>query len=110
MSALRLSAEVLELKTRHPFIIARGSKDTYRTVLVRLTDADGNEGWGEAAPQRFYGETTETGLEALEVYATVLPADPFHLEDAEARFELALQGNASARAALSTALHDLVGK
>jgi L-Ala-D/L-Glu epimerase len=110
MSALRLHAEMLELKTRHPFIIARGSQDIYRTVMVRLEDQEGNEGWGEAAPQRFYGETTETVLAALDVYATALPADPFHLHDAEARFETVLNGNASARAALSTALHDLVGK
>ncbi|NOT07955.1 MAG: dipeptide epimerase [Gemmatimonadales bacterium] len=107
---MRLLAEVLELKTRHPFIIARGSQDTYRTVQVRLIDDDGVEGWGEAAPQRFYGETTETVLEALQVYATVLPTDPFHLEDAEAGFEMALHGNNSARAALSAALHDLAGK
>jgi L-alanine-DL-glutamate epimerase-like enolase superfamily enzyme len=110
VSRLRLQAEILELKTRHPFIIARGSHDAYRTVMVRLTDHDGQEGWGEAAPQRFYGETPETVLAALEVYATVLPDDPFHLEDAEARFATVLSGNNSARAALSTALHDLAGK
>jgi L-alanine-DL-glutamate epimerase-like enolase superfamily enzyme len=107
---LRLIAEILELKTRHPFIIARGSQDTYRTVLVRLVDPDGVEGWGEAAPQRYYGETPETVLAALEVYATVLPDNSAHLEDAEARFELALHGNNAARAALSAALHDLAGK
>jgi len=110
VSPLRLQAEILELKTRHPFIIARGSQDTYRTVQVRLIDADGLEGWGEAAPQRYYGETTETVLAALQDYATVLPADPFLLENAEAAFELALRGNNSARAALSTALHDLTAK
>jgi L-alanine-DL-glutamate epimerase-like enolase superfamily enzyme len=110
VSRLRLQAEILELKTRHPFIIARGSHDAYRTVMVRLIDHDGQEGWGEAAPQRFYGETPETVLAALEVYATALPDDPFHLEDAEARFATVLTGNNSARAALSTALHDLAGK
>ncbi len=107
---LRLSADILELKTRHPFIIARGSQDTYRTVLVRLVDQEGFEGWGEAAPQRYYGETPETVLAALDVYATVLPSEPFHLEHAEARLVQALQGNNSARAAISTALHDLVAK
>jgi L-alanine-DL-glutamate epimerase-like enolase superfamily enzyme len=108
--SLRLQAEILELKTRHPFIIARGSQDTYRTVFIRLIDRDGVEGWGEAAPQRYYGETPETVLAALETYATALPADPLHLEDAERAFETALHGNNSARAGLSTALHDLAGK
>ncbi|HEU5219843.1 MAG TPA: dipeptide epimerase, partial [Gemmatimonadales bacterium] len=107
---LRLHAEILELKTRHPFIIARGSQDTYRTVLVRLVDQEGMEGWGEAAPQRYYGETPETVLAALDSYATVLPSDPSHLEHAESRLVQALQGNNSARAAISTALHDLAAK
>jgi len=107
---LRLHAEILELKTRHPFIIARGSQDSYRTVLVRLVDQEGLEGWGEAAPQRYYGETPETVLAALDVYATVLPSDPSHLEHAETRMIEALHGNNSARGALSTALHDLVAK
>jgi len=107
---LRLHAEILDLKTRHPFIIARGSQDTYRTVRIRLVDQDGMEGWGEAAPQRFYGETPETVLAALDVYATVLPSNPAHLEHAEARMLEALHGNNSARAAVSTALHDLAAK
>jgi L-alanine-DL-glutamate epimerase-like enolase superfamily enzyme len=107
---LRLNADILELKTRHPFIIARGSQDTYRTVAIRVVDRDGLEGWGEAAPQRFYGETPETVLAALQTYATALPSDPFHIDEAEARFEALLSGNNSARAALSAALHDLIGK
>lgn len=107
---LRIEAEILTLKTKHPFKIARGSHDTFRTVLVRVIDHDGMEGWGEATPQRFYGETCETVLAALDAYATVMPTDAFHLEDAERALEKAMIGNNSARAALSTALHDLVGK
>jgi L-alanine-DL-glutamate epimerase-like enolase superfamily enzyme len=107
---LRLSAEVLELKTRHPFIIARGSRDAYRTVMVKLVDEDGLEGWGEAAPQRYYGETAETVLAAMQTYSTALPPDTRHLEAAEAALAQALSGNNSARAAISTALHDLAGK
>ncbi|MGH7562512.1 MAG: dipeptide epimerase [Gemmatimonadales bacterium] len=107
---LRLHAEVLELKTRHPFIIARGSQDTCRTVHVRLADEDGVEGWGEAAPQRYYGETPETVLAALDLYATALPADAGSLETAEAELATLLRGNNAARAGLSAALHDLAGK
>jgi L-alanine-DL-glutamate epimerase-like enolase superfamily enzyme len=105
-----MEAEFLELRTRHPFVIARGGRSDYRTVWVRLRDADGREGWGEAAPSRFYGETPETVFQALDRYAAVMPSDPFDIEEAERRWELALRGNAAARAALSSALHDLVGK
>jgi L-Ala-D/L-Glu epimerase len=107
---LRMDVEVLELRTKHPFIIARGGQSDYRTTWVRLADQDGYEGWGEAAPSRFYGETVETVAEALKLYSSALPDDPFNLEDAELRWATLLRGNAAARAALSAALHDLVGK
>jgi L-alanine-DL-glutamate epimerase-like enolase superfamily enzyme len=107
---LRMDIEVLELRTRHPFIIARGGRSDYRTVWVRLRDGDGHEGWGEAAATKFYGETTESVLAALDTYGTLLPDDPFDLEEAERRWEQLLRRNPAARAALSSALHDLVGK
>lgn len=109
-SPLRLSAEVMTLTSRHPFIIARGGRSEFSTVRVTLTDADGIEGWGEAAPQKYYGETVETVLAALGVYSTVMPDDPFAMESAERGWETALRGNPSARSALSAALHDLCGK
>jgi L-Ala-D/L-Glu epimerase len=107
---LRMEIEVIELRTKHPFIIARGGQSDYRTVWVRLKDGDGNEGWGEAAPTKFYGETTETVLAGLDTYGAHLPDDPFDLEEAERRWEELLHRNPAARAALSSALHDLVGK
>ena len=107
---LRMDIEVLTLRTTHPFVIARGGQSDHRTVWVRLTDAEGNEGWGEAAPSKYYGETAESVLAALQVYGSMLPDDPFQLEEAERRWENKLRGNAAARAALSAALHDLVGK
>ena len=107
---LRMDVEVLELRTKHPFVIARGGQSDHRTVWVRLTDSEGQEGWGEAAPSKFYGETADSVVAALRVYGAMLPDDPFNLEDAERRWENKLRGNAAARAALSAALHDLVGK
>jgi L-Ala-D/L-Glu epimerase len=108
--SLRMDVEILTLRTTHPFVIARGGQSDHRTVWVRLTDAEGNEGWGEAAPSKYYGETAESVLAALQVYGSMLPDDPFQLEEAERRWENKLRGNAAARAALSAALHDLVGK
>lgn len=108
--ALRLEAEVLNLRTRHPFIIARGGQSDYRTVWVRLIDHDGVEGWGEAAPAKIYGETTETVLAALQAYSEHLPSDVLDLESAERTWERALRLHPSARGALSSAMHDLAGK
>ena len=109
-SSLRMEAEVLNLRTRHPFIISRGGQSDYRTIWVRLVDHDGVEGWGEAAPARIYGESTETVLASLQNYAEHLSASPYHLEDIERQWETQMRLNPAARCALSAALHDLMGK
>jgi L-alanine-DL-glutamate epimerase-like enolase superfamily enzyme len=108
--ALKLATDVITLKTKHPFVIARGGDDDTRVVWVRLSDADGVEGWGEADPSRYYGETADTVLAVLNRLAPHLPTDPFDLESAEAQFARVVPKNGAARAALSAALHDLVGK
>ena len=107
---LTLSCDVVTLKTKHPFVIARGGDDDTRVVWVRLSDGDGVEGWGEADPSRYYGETADTVQAVLRQLAPHLPDDPFDLDAAEARFAQAVPKNGAARAALSAALHDLVGK
>jgi len=107
---VKLTTEVIELRTRHPFVIARGGSSDYRVVWVRLTDHDGIEGWGEADPSSYYSETADTVLAALEKLEPHLPDDPFALEWAEARFAHVAPGARAARAALSAALHDLLGK
>jgi L-alanine-DL-glutamate epimerase-like enolase superfamily enzyme len=109
---VRLGYTVVPVETRRAFVIARGGGDERRRVVwVRLTDADGAEGWGEAAPNRFYGETADTAAAALEALRpTVERLDPWALEDAEAEMRRALRGNASVRSAVSAALHDLAAK
>lgn len=108
--ALRLTAETLTLTTTHPFVIARGGRREHAVVWVRVVAPDGLEGWGEADPSSYYGETADTVLAALTRLAPHLPDDPFDLEVAEAMFAAAEPQAAAARAALSAALHDLVGK
>jgi L-alanine-DL-glutamate epimerase-like enolase superfamily enzyme len=108
--ALRLVVEQCSITTRHPFVIARGSTNGYQRAWVRLVGDDGVEGWGEADPSSFYGETLETVLATFRRLAPHLPQDPFDLEEAEARFAQLVPRNGAARAALSAALHDLVGK
>jgi L-alanine-DL-glutamate epimerase-like enolase superfamily enzyme len=112
---MRIEFEALALPTRHAFHIAREKAPRTRaSVWVRVTDGEGNEGWGEAAATPFYGETVETVAAALPVYQRALEAagetDPWALERVDRALELALGRNPSARVAISTAMHDLVGK
>ena len=110
---MRLEFETLELRTREPFHIARPS-DPHgrRNVWVRLIAEDGTEGWGEAAATAFYGDTAETVSAVLPRYAAALENedDPFALERIEATLPGIVNRNPSARAAISVALHDMLGK
>jgi L-Ala-D/L-Glu epimerase len=108
---MKLSHEIITLRTTHPFVIARGGSSEYRVVRVTVTDDDGATGWGEAAPSRHYGETADTVVAALPAYAAVLEgADGWSLEALESAMAKAMRFNASARSAVSAALHDLAAK
>ena len=108
---MKLTHEILTVHTRHPFIIARGGSSEHRTVWVRISDGDGMEGWGEAAPSKYYGETPETVVAALARLTTVVErADPWSLEAIEAEMNKAIGRNGSAKSAVSAAVHDLAAK
>jgi L-alanine-DL-glutamate epimerase-like enolase superfamily enzyme len=108
---MRLSHEIITLRTKNPFIIARGGSSEYRVVRVTLTARDGATGWGEAAPSKFYGETADTVVSVLPALAAVVEdADGWSLEALEHEMARAIRFNGSARAAVSAALHDLAAK
>jgi L-alanine-DL-glutamate epimerase-like enolase superfamily enzyme len=108
---MRLRHDVVTIHTKHPFVIARGGSSEYRVVRVTVVDEDGAEGWGEAAPNRFYGESVASVVEALARFAPLLEsANPWALDDAEAVMNAAIGRNGSAKSAVSAALHDLAGK
>ena len=108
---MKLSHQTIELSPTHPFVIARGGYAHHRNVIVRLIDADGTEGLGEAAPNRYYGESVSTVIAALGQFKPIVErADPYALEATEGHLNRVLRGNASAKSAISAALHDLVGK
>jgi len=97
--------------TTHPFVIARGGATEHRLIRVCITDDDGVEGWGEAAPNRFYGETADTALGALARLTPIVEAcNPWAIEDVESEMNRALRFNGSVKSAISAALHDLAGK
>ena len=110
---MRLEYDILDHRTREPFHLARPS-DPHgrRNVRVRLIADDGVEGWGEASPNPFYGDTAETVSAILPRYGALLEQErePFELVRIEAEMETLVRRNPAARSALSAALHDLVGK
>ena len=119
---MRLEHEILELRPRHAFNIARMKDDfVRRTVLVRVIDDDGVEGWGEAPVSTpYYGETADTVVAVLPVLwraasSFELPASSASeageaIDAVERAMDRAIGYNRGAKAAISAALHDLAGK
>jgi muconate cycloisomerase len=91
-----------------------------RYVIVRLRTDDGLEGLGEATVMkewggdhgRYFGESPELTARLIDsvLGPTLLDEDPFDLEAAHRRMDLAVKGYPYAKAALDEALHDLKGK
>src|SRR5688500_15662458 len=108
---MRISHQVMPLRTRYPFVIARGGYAAHENVVVRIIDDDGIEGWGEAAPNRYYGESVATVAAALDQLAPVLGiADSWSLEAVDASLGRVLRGSNAAMSAIRAALHDIDGK
>jgi L-alanine-DL-glutamate epimerase-like enolase superfamily enzyme len=108
---MKLTHEIVTLRTKTPFVIARGGSSEYPVVRVTLTAPDGATGWGEAAASKYYGETADTVVQVLPLLATVLEgADGWSLEAIEHALSKVIGFNGAARAAVSCALHDMMGK
>ncbi len=103
MSRLSLSTSILELPLVHPFTIARGSAQTARTVVFRVS-WNGFNGLGETAPIERYAESAESVVAYFEKHPP-LGDDPYLLDDL-----LHPAIPPAARCGLDLALHDLIGK
>ncbi len=55
---MHLASTILKLHPRTPFRISREAQTQVRNVVIRLS-ADGVDGFGEASPNKFYGETAD---------------------------------------------------
>jgi L-alanine-DL-glutamate epimerase-like enolase superfamily enzyme len=88
------------------------------SVVVRLTDDEGREGWGQSVPvETWTYETVETVESTLARYLApaVLGADPADLAEVHRRMERAIRpsfsvGQPLAKAAIDLACYDLWGR
>jgi len=88
------------------------------TILLRLTDENGLEGWGQSVPiETWTYETVESVETTLQHYLApaILGADPSDIADIHARMERAIRpsfsvGQPVCKAAIDLACYDLWGK
>lgn len=108
-------AEVFEVEAAfaRPYALSYGTLAKTRAILLKLTDADGVVGWGEANPlQPFTAESPQEAREALR--DTLLPAVLREKNPEPGRVDLILDAllrdQLCAKGAVSMALLDLLGK
>jgi L-Ala-D/L-Glu epimerase len=106
---MELRAKTVNLALAEEFGISRGSRTTQAVVQLEI-EHDGRIGRGEASPVSYHGESAASAAEFLsEAAPQLIGDDPFALEDIGSRLE-DVEGQASAKAAVDTALHDWIGK
>ena len=115
MTTRIVRADVYEVEAAFviPYKLSRGTMATTRAVMLKLTDADGVEGWGEANPNKsFSGESSEEDVRALR--DALLPAVLAFENPEPGRVDVALDTlipkQLCAKGAVSMALLDIVGK
>lgn len=106
---MHLEAKRINLKLRTPFRISRGVQEIAPNVVVEIRYED-MTGYGEAAPDEFYGENQETALACVALLADKLGDDPFDHEAILERLDKTIRLNPAAKAAVDMALYDLAGK
>jgi len=104
----RISARAVDLPLRENFTISQGTMTSAANVYVRVELADGNIGYGEAAPfPAITGEDQESTLAAIHGLATLLEDESaLRWRSLARRMANAAPGNPAARCAIETAVLD----
>jgi L-alanine-DL-glutamate epimerase-like enolase superfamily enzyme len=108
---VKLTVKPYLLEFRHPFGVSSNRRTHTPTVFIRL-EYNGFFGYGEACLPKYLGETTEDTSAFFEKAGKVLQeiGSPFPSQKITAEIEKITKVNNAAKAAIDTALMDLIGK
>lgn len=106
---MRIEAKPLDLKLTVPFRISRGVQEISPNVVVQVQHGE-YSGYGEASPTEYYGESPESVIACIAMFASHLGDNPFVIEDILDALDHVIGLNPSAKAAVDMALYDLMGK
>jgi L-alanine-DL-glutamate epimerase-like enolase superfamily enzyme len=106
---MTLRFKTYELRLKHVFTIAEGSRTTTPVMLTEISLGN-TTGYGEASMPPYLGETHATASAFLSKVDLSLFDSPFLMEDILQYVDQLAPGNYAAKASVDIALHDLVGK
>jgi len=112
MQITDIRAEKMRFELVKPIVISLGTITHGETVMVKVSTDEGICGYGEGAGTTFVtGETNDTVLAAVELLRQELVGlDPLSIEHIHRVMDRTIVRNASAKAAIDIALHDIMGK
>ncbi len=106
---MKISYKPFELNLRHPFTIAKFSRNSTPLMLVEI-DYEGFTGYGEASMVPYMGENIETATNFLSKIDLSWLKAPFNFDEVLAYLDRIQPGNPNVKASIDIALHDLKGK
>jgi muconate cycloisomerase len=119
-SITSVSTILVQLPTRREHRWTGLTEPIGRYVIVKMTDADGRAGWGEAAALkdwggefgRYFGESSSIVGHVIDRYLgpAVTGVDPANIVELHARMDAVIKGYPYAKAAVEFAAYDLAGK
>jgi L-Ala-D/L-Glu epimerase len=106
---MNITVQPIDLQLRHPFTLARGTRTSVPSVIVKI-EHDGIVGYGEASPSARYSENVETVVKFLRGVDLKQFSDPFQVEAILRFVDQSAEGNTAAKASIDIAIHDWIGK
>ena len=106
---MHIDAKPVDFTLSTPFRISRGVQHTSPNAIIQVTHND-YTGYGEASPSEYYGESQETVLACIALFAGNLGNDPFEIEELHQRLDKVIRLHPSAKAAVDMAVYDIMGK
>jgi L-alanine-DL-glutamate epimerase-like enolase superfamily enzyme len=102
----------VKLHLKEPFRVAYEVEEDAWNILVKVTTADGQAGWGNACPDlEVTGETPQSVVKTLKKLAPrVVGEDAHRANRVNYIMDEAVQGNLTAKAGINLALYDILGK
>lgn len=109
----KITAIPVRIPLRVPMKLASETIIHAENLIVRMTDSDGLEGWGEAASApTMTGELLVGMVAAVERFIgpALVDAPLDDLQALQLKLDRSIRANSAAKAAVDVALHDLAGK
>ncbi|OLC56799.1 MAG: hypothetical protein AUH85_05140 [Chloroflexi bacterium 13_1_40CM_4_68_4] len=102
---MRFRIREVDLHLEVPFTISRQTRTEKRVVLVE-EERDGRVSRGEASPDPFFGESSDSVRSDLESALELIPDDPLALQELRLRLDERFPHGGAASCALDTLGHD----